>query len=135
MAELDPSDELYRRLHFDSVKGDIVTSGAYKTDGEYGSNLSVHIGKLLDSPTASLRNKPFHGLGVFTVEDATSVGFQVKPDPLPGDDAHALLIGKNSKPRAKALAARTRVVMAPKQKPRDTSDKPSDLGELSDAMG
>lgn len=117
MVKLDPEDELYRRLHFDTVKGRIVTSGAYKTNLEYEGNLSVHIAKLLDSPTDTLRDRPYHGLGVLTVADALDVGFSVKPDPLPGDDAHALLIGENSKARATQLAARTTVLIEPKRKP------------------
>jgi hypothetical protein len=120
VVDLDPDDELLRRLHFDAVKGDIVTSAAYKTRNEYDSEISVHIAKLLDDPRQILSTRPLFGIGVITVADAVSLGFEVHPDPLPGDPAHALLIGANSRQTARQLAALTRIVIAPK--PRASSE-------------
>ena len=114
MINLDPDDELLRRLHFDAVKGDIVTSAAYKTRNEYDQEIFVHIAKLLDDPRQVLATRPLFGVGVITVADARSLGFEVRPDPLPHDAAHALLVGANSRQKARQLAALTRVVIPPR---------------------
>jgi hypothetical protein len=117
MVELEPEDELYRRLHFEIVNGDVVTSGAFKTNNVYDEQISVHIAKLLDSPHDVLRDRSSHGVGVITVADAMRLGFVVRPDPLPDDEAHALLIGENNRQKARQLAARTRVLIPPKPRP------------------
>ena len=96
MIDLDPGDELLRRLHFEAVKGDVVTSAAYKTSNMYDQEISVHIAKLLADPLRILATRPRFGIGVITVADAESLDFAVRPDPLPDDAAHALLIGANS---------------------------------------
>jgi hypothetical protein len=116
VVNLDPDDELLRRLHVDAVKGDIVTSAAYKTRNEYDPEISIHIAKLLDDPRQILATRPLFGIGVITVADAMGLGFEVRPDPLPDDAAHALLIGANSRQTARQLAALTRIVIAPKQR-------------------
>lgn len=115
MVELAPRDDLYRRLPAAAAKGTTVTSGAFKTNNEYDQEISVHIAKLLESSEDVLCNRPFHGVGVFTVENATRPGFTVRHDPLPGDEAHALLIGEKAK--ARELADRRRMVIAPEPKP------------------
>jgi hypothetical protein len=117
VVNLDPDDELLRRLHFDAVKDDIVTSAAYKTRNEYDQEISVHIAKLLDDPRQILATRPLFGIGAIIVADARSLGFDVRPDPLPNDDAHALLIGANSRQKARQLAALTRVLIPPRSKP------------------
>ena len=117
MIDLDPGDELLRRLHFDAVKGDIVTSAAYKTSNQYDQAISVHIAKLLEDPLQILATRPLFGIGAITVADAESLDFEVRPDPLPADAAHALLVGTNSRQKAKQLAALTRILIPPKPKP------------------
>jgi hypothetical protein len=119
VVTLDPDDELLRRLHLDAVKGDVVTSAAYKTRNEYDQEISVHIAKLLDDPRQVLATRPLFGVGVITVADARSLGFEVRPDPLPDDAAHALLIGANSRQKARQLAALTRILIAPTSEPGD----------------
>jgi hypothetical protein len=124
VVNLDPGDELLRRLHFDAVKDDIVTSAAHKTRNEYDQEISVHIAKLLNDPRQILATRPWFGIGAITVADARSLGFEVRHDPLPGDDAHALLIGANSRQKARQLAALTRVLIPPRSKPGSERSEP-----------
>ena len=117
VVNLDSGDELLRRLHFDAVKDGIVTSAAFKTRNEYDQEISVHIAKLLDDPRQILATRPSFGIGAITVADARSLGFEVRPDPLPDDAAHALLIGENGRQKARQLAALTRILIPPRSKP------------------
>jgi hypothetical protein len=113
LVNLGPDDELLRRLHFDAVKGEVVTSAAFKTRNQYDEEISVHIAKLLDDPRQILISRPQFGVGAITVADARRLGFEVRPDPLNDDPAHALLIGANSRQVARQLAALTRILIPP----------------------
>jgi hypothetical protein len=116
VVSLEPQDELYRRLHLTAVKGDVVTAGAYNVDGEYPWEISVDIAKLLTSPHDSLNAKPFQGIGAITVGDVLSLGLDVRHDPVPDNEAHALISG-NTRANARLLAERTRILIHPRPSP------------------
>lgn len=121
MIPLEPEDLLYRRLHLSSVKDKVVTSGAYKVDGEYPWEISVDIAKALNDPRDCLRTRPFHGVGEVTIEDVMSLGLEVRHDPIPENNAHALIVG-NTRAKAKLLAKHTRVVIEPQPDPREQGE-------------
>ena len=113
LVTIDPDDVLYRRLHASAVDGDRVTRAAFMTNGQYDRELSVQLAKLVTSPEDCLRDRPLFGVGAITVADVIDLGFAVVHDPLPGDPAHALVIGENSKQMARALTRITTVLIPP----------------------
>ena len=113
MVSIEPDDVLYRRSHASAVDGDRVTRAAFMTNGQYDRELSVQLAKLLTSPQDCLRDRTRFGVGAIAVADVARLGFEVVPDPLPDDPAHALVIGPNSKQMARALARNTTIVIAP----------------------
>lgn len=113
MVGIEPDDVLYRRLHASAVDSDRVTRAAFMTSGQYDRELSVQLAKLVISPEDCLRNRPHFGVGALTVADVRRLGFEVVPDPLPTDAAHALVIGPNDKQKARALARITSILIAP----------------------
>jgi hypothetical protein len=116
VIQLDPHDDLYRRLHVGAVKGDVVTAGAYNVDGDYPWEISVDVAKLLSSPEDSLRTKPFQGIGAITVGDVLKLGLEVRHDPIQDNEGHALIIG-NTRATARLLAERTRILIHPRPNP------------------
>jgi hypothetical protein len=113
VATIEPDDILYRRLPPSAVDGDRVTRAAFMTNGRYDRELSVQLAKLLGSPQDCLRDRPRFGVGAIAVADVIRLGFTVVPDPLPGDPAHALVIGENDKQIARALARTMTIVISP----------------------
>ena len=122
MVAIEPDDVLYRRLHASAVDGDRVTRAAFMTNGQYDRELSVQLAKLLMSPEDCLRDRPDFGVGALNVADVMRLGFEVAPDPLPNDPAHALVIGANDKQMARALARMTTILIAPGAAARRTQD-------------
>lgn len=115
MELVEPEDELFRRLAWKQVNDDnTVNSAAFKKDGKPDPSVSVDLAKL-SSVEVSLKraNSPHAGLGSLLAEVPISLGFTVRPDPVPGNDAHALIEGPATKATCRLLAKATRIVKAP----------------------
>ncbi|MGH2352824.1 MAG: hypothetical protein ACRDJN_14545 [Chloroflexota bacterium] len=120
-------DLLYRRLSWAQVNPDgTVNSSAYKTPsrerrsrGEYDISISVELARLT-TPEATLShaNRPGGGVGMLIARDPRRLGFEVRHDPLPDNDAHALIEGENNRGKSRQLAHMTKLLIAP-QPPAD----------------
>jgi hypothetical protein len=114
--EIDDSDELYRRLAPDHVAADgrSVRRNAFRVNTGYPRQISVDLKRLTTSPRDVLQTRPTFGLGVLRVSDVRALGFDVRYDPTPGNPAHCLIEGDNSRETADRLASVTRIVIPPK---------------------
>lgn len=112
MEEVSDDDGLYRRLAPHNFTDDAVNSSAYKRSRkEYDRSISVDVARLVESPEVALGTRPKFGLGLLRAGDVRALGFTVRHQPVPGNDAHALIEGPNSKELADRLARITRVIM------------------------
>jgi hypothetical protein len=128
IEELFDDDILLRRLspesHFkkDRVR---VTRGASRIAGGYDPRISVQVQRLLpppNDPTQILDTAKQHwGIGKLVVRDVKALGFDVRHDPLPGDDAHALIVGETDQELAERLVELLEVIKWPTE-----PDRPSD---------
>lgn len=112
MAQINPDDELYRRLAPSHIRDNgTVNSAAFKLSDVYETEISVDIAKLTD-PQTSVNRAGRAGFRLAAVQSKHPVelGFRIVPDPVPGNDAHPLLMGRNDKRISRVLAAKCRVV-------------------------
>ena len=117
MVEVGDADELYRRLAPDHVGDDgTVLSNAFKVKGKPDLRISVDLAKLTtpEQALASVEGRGF-GLGMLPASLPRSLGFKVRHDPLPGNEAHALIEGENTKDKCRTLADGTRVLIKPQR--------------------
>lgn len=108
-------DALYRRLAPGHIDPDgSVNSAAFKLRGRPDFSISVDLAKLTTPEEALARApRPEFGLGVLLARDARALGFSVRPDPLPGNPAHALIEGPNDRAKCRRLARATHVRIEP----------------------
>lgn len=107
-----PDEVLYRRLARSQINPDgSVNSSAFKRNNIYEDRISVDRARLT-TPRERVDRAGRAGfrLGAFDAGEAIALGFRVLPDPIPGNPAHALVVGTNDQERSRALARRVRVV-------------------------
>lgn len=113
-AEISDDELLYRRvIGFHVVNNTRISSGAFKDRrGKPENEISVDIAGMT-TPEACLARAPNTSfrIGELVARDARELGFDVVLDPLPDNDAHALICGENSPARCRALAQRTRLII------------------------
>lgn len=107
-----PDDELYRRLAPDCVTQGQVNSNAYKKGGKPDKSISVDLARLT-SPAQSLASRSTFGLGILVARVPLDLGFDVRHAPIPGNDAHSLIEGENTKELCRRLAEATQIHTAP----------------------
>jgi hypothetical protein len=113
---IDDDDELYRRLPPIAVNPDgSVNSAAYKLRKDPDPEPSVDSAKVIKGPQETLSRAPRagFGLGVLTVREVKKLGFVVQYKPLPGNSAHCIIVGQNTRQKARAPAVCTRVIVKP----------------------
>jgi hypothetical protein len=105
-TSIDDEDLLFRRLAPHQINKDgSVNSSAFKRSGAYASESSVDLAKLTDAQTSVDRvGRAGFRLGAMRAGHPRSLGFAVEHDPLPDNDAHTLIIGRNDQERSRALA-------------------------------
>lgn len=112
LVEIDDDDLLFRRLASHQVNRDgTVNSSAFKRAGVYDAEISVDVAKLTDPRTSVDRaGRAGFRLGAMHARDPRALGFTVEHAPEPGNDAHALLKGRNDQETSRALAHTVRLV-------------------------
>jgi hypothetical protein len=113
--EIGGDDELYRRLAPGHLNPDgTVNSAAFKVRGRPDPRISVDLARLTTPEEVLARaSRPGFGLGVLAARVPRSLGFTVRPDPLPDNLAHALIEGENDRAKCRLLARATRVLVLP----------------------
>lgn len=115
VEEIADSDELYRRLAPEHINPDgSVNSAAFKLRGRPDPQISVEVARLT-TPQESLGRtvRPGFQLGILLAAIPRALNLTVRHDPLPDNDAHALIIGTNSKTICRRLAEATSVLDLP----------------------
>jgi hypothetical protein len=114
--EIADDDQLYRRLALAQVNPDgSVNSGAYKLRGKPDSNISVDLARL-STPEESRARSPRaeDGLGMLVAGPVRALGFLVRHDPLPDNNAHSLIEGPNDRVKSRLLAEMTVLLVRPR---------------------
>lgn len=106
MTSIDDEDLLFRRLAPHQINKDgSVNSSAFKRSGVYESAISVDLAKLTDPKTSVDRaGRAGFRLGAMPAGHPRALGFSVEHDPVPGNDAHAVILGRNDQETSRALA-------------------------------
>ncbi len=99
---IDGTERLWRRVHPIQIDIDPETGNPEINSGVFstGEEISVAIASAT-SIEALLRGYPEHSVVEFEAAAARSAGCTVVRNPLPGDDAHALVCGPKSHGRLK----------------------------------
>jgi len=103
----DADEELLRQVHPSFVDGGRITSQAFRPKRNDDGKLSVDRGSIV-SPEESLDRYKFDSAGVWavTVEEVEAEDLRAYPDPLPANDAHAVIdFAALSKSRMRAVGA------------------------------
>lgn len=119
MDEFRDDDVLYRRLLPYFIKEDgTVSSAAYMRSKPPPKapdpEISVDLAQLT-TPDQTLAGHPGFGLGAIKVGELRKLGFTVRRDPTPGNEAHCLIEGVKTKQDCKLLAEITEIHMTPAQ--------------------
>jgi hypothetical protein len=102
-VEIADDDVLVRRLAPEHITGGMVNSLAFSGYSHEPYEISVDLDRLTtDARTLSMR--PDFGLGTLRAGDARALGLRVVHDPVEGNDAHCLIVGRYSKAVARGLA-------------------------------
>lgn len=119
MEEIGPQDSLYRRLIYGSVKnGKTLRSAYYKRGNVPDPEPSVNLVRL-SSPeeTAGQGPYPGFGAGVLSASVPIAMRLEVRHQPEPCNDAHALIHGVATKAQCRLLAEATEPLIHPEPKP------------------
>ena len=113
-------DSLYRRIsprhYVPGENGMRVSSAAYKLRGSE-DGFSVNLARM-STPEETLQQggMPRMGVGELEARIPLGMGFHLKHDPKPDNQAHVLMTGDfTRKPLRAALAEATRIVIKPKK--------------------
>lgn len=126
MADAEPADdptipddaELWRRIpprhvYFEENLGRIRPSkAAFEDDGD-GSPMSVVLAAESAGPAAVLVGHPTYALAAITAGLARACGQRVARDPVPGEPAHAVVIGRKTDSLRRRFAREARWVVPP----------------------
>lgn len=110
--DVGDDDTLFRRLARHQVNPDgSVNSSAFKRSGVYDTEISVDLEKLTDPRTSVDRaGRAGFRLGQLNAAQPRGLGFAVEHRPVAGNDAHALIMGRNDQEISRALARGVRIV-------------------------
>ncbi len=114
-VDIADDDWLYRRVMGYCIVGGKVSSSAFKNRRKKPeTEISVDLAKLV-SPEESLRRAGMEHLSVVALQarDPRALGLEVIPDPLPDNDAHALIVGENDMTKCQQLAEKALVKYQP----------------------
>jgi hypothetical protein len=116
LERVDRTDDLYRRLVGFHINPDgTVNSAAFKLDGKPDGSISVDLARLTTPERClAVGGKPELGVGALRAEVPLDLGFAVRHDPQPENEAHALIEGEDTKAKCRQLAEKARVIIAPK---------------------
>jgi hypothetical protein len=124
LAQIRPDDDLYRRIVPDNVTNGELNAGAYSLrPGE--EHLSVDIARLTSPEECLARaGRTDLGLAILNVSDVIALDLVVEHDPVRGDpashmpvnDAHARIIGENSRPVRAKLARASVILIMPERR-------------------
>lgn len=112
VEDIAAGDALYRRLAPEHINADgSVNSAAFKLSGKPDPSISVDLARLT-TPADSLAgaNRPGFRLGTLIASLPRNIGLRVRHDPLPGNRAHSVIEGENTKSRCRQLAAGTTLI-------------------------
>ncbi len=92
-----------------------VNSAAYKLRKDPDPEPSVDLAKLTKGPQETLSRAPKagFGLGVLIVRQVKELGFVVQHKPLTENFAHCVIVGENTRQKARDLAGCTRLIIKP----------------------
>ncbi len=133
-SSIEPSEILYLRVHPDHVVPDHDSPGEYRPDsGSFrrDESLSVDLASMCTPEQTQDRagGVPFH-VASFSVRDARGEGCRVRREPLPENDAHALVIGDNAngkgslkKIQAKNISKKTQIILWHPHFPKEVYDR------------
>ncbi|MHA1253661.1 MAG: hypothetical protein ACTSRP_27085 [Candidatus Helarchaeota archaeon] len=107
--EIKDNDYLYRRIHPKNWKGRL-SSAAFKSGNP---PLSVDLARLTN-PEEILSKYPEYGLAKISVRFIRELGLSVKHDPIEGNFAHSLIIGKITNSIARKIARTAEIISEPK---------------------
>lgn len=120
MLQINDDDLLYRRFHYKSLWSDgSITNVAYMRPKSTTPDpeISVNLARLT-TPTQTLEavSKSLFGLGELKVGDVRKLGFRVRYDPMPDNDAHCIIEGAKTEEDCDRLAEITRVHTPPQRR-------------------
>jgi hypothetical protein len=106
-------DMLYRRLASHCIRpGDTVSSAAFKTRNQWDREISVDLARLTTPARAfaPVAHRPGFKLGRIVAGVPRALGFEVRHDPRPDNEAHTLIVGDNSEALSRRLARAVTIV-------------------------
>ncbi len=115
--EISDDDLLYRRFHRKSLRRDrSITDGAYTRPKSRipDPEISVDLERLTTAEETLAAAPPGFGLGVLSAGDVRKLGFTVRYQPLPGNNAHCIIEGVKTEEDCDRLAKVTRVHTLPR---------------------